>query len=199
MHARLEGELGGLGPDDAVRRRRRDGRPRLLACSGIAAGLLAGTLLVGCGGGGAAQGGSALSAQLRRALAYSHCMRSHGVPDFPDPNGQGEFRIQPTGAGSDLDPSAPAYQAALAKCGPIPSTVTAAQENQAFEKVLKAAVCMRANGVPNYPEPTLTKGADGGIDLNYNGINPDAPVVQAAAKKCGYGNAQQLLEFGGAP
>lgn len=172
-------------------------RQRPLACAGIANLLLAGALFAGCGGGGAAPPGSGLSAQLRSALAYSHCMRSHGLADFPDPNGHGDFRIQPTRRGSDLDPNAPAYQAALAKCGPIPSTVTAAQENQAFEKALKAAVCMRANGVPNYPEPTLTKGAGGGIDLHYNGIDPKAPVVQAAAKKCGYSDPQQLLQFGG--
>jgi hypothetical protein len=165
----------------------------------LAAAVLAAVLLAGCGGGSSSGGGAHVSSFVNTAIAYSHCMRSHGVPDFPDPNGQGDFRIQPMGRGSDLDPNAPAYQAALAKCGPTPSTVTAAQENQAFEKVLKAAACMRANGVPNYPEPTLVKGAEGGIDLNYNGINPDAPVVQAAAKKCGYGNAQQLLESGAGP
>jgi hypothetical protein len=168
-------------------------RPRLLACGVIAAALLA-----GCGGSLSAHQSSALSGQVRHALAYSHCMRSHGLSDFPDPNGQGNFRIH-SEPGTDLDPNASAFQAALKACGPIPSSVTPAQENQAFQKDLKAAGCMRANGVPDYPEPQLVEGtsASGSILLHYNpSIDPNAPAVQEAARKCGYRNAQQLLEFG---
>jgi hypothetical protein len=164
----------------------------------IAAALLVVALLAGCGGGGAPKQSSAVNAPLRRALAYSHCMRSHGVADFPDPDGQGNFRIQPTPAKPDLAPNSPALQAGLKKCGPIPSTVTPAQEDRAFESQLKTAACMRANGVPNYPEPQLVKGASGSgdIDLHYNpSINPDTPVVQRAAQKCGSQNVQLL--FGG--
>ena len=41
---------------------------------------------------------------------------------------------------------------------------------------------MRANGVPNYPDPKLI---DGSIDQEFNGsFNPDSPAFQRAARKC---------------
>jgi hypothetical protein len=47
-------------------------------------------------------------------LAYSKCMRAHGLKDFPDPTGNGiQIRVQP---GSDLDPNSPRFQAAQKAC-----------------------------------------------------------------------------------
>ncbi len=47
-------------------------------------------------------------------LAFSKCMRAHGIEDFPDPSGGG-LRIQ-VHPGSDLDPSNPQFQAAQKAC-----------------------------------------------------------------------------------
>jgi hypothetical protein len=47
------------------------------------------------------------------ALEYSTCMRSNGVPNFPDPNGQGLIQINAT---STLEPSSPAFQTAQTAC-----------------------------------------------------------------------------------
>jgi hypothetical protein len=47
------------------------------------------------------------------ALKYSTCMRSNGVPNFPDPNGQGLIQINATGT---LEPSSPQFQKAEAAC-----------------------------------------------------------------------------------
>jgi hypothetical protein len=173
----------------AVRRRRRDGRPRLLAGGLIGAALLlAAGLLAGCGGGAHA---SSPTKVMSATLAYANCMRSHGVPDFPDPDGQGYFVIH-GGPGSDLAPSSPAFRAAERVCGPFGSAgrqVTATQENQEYQKSLKAAACMRANGVRNYPEPKLINGT---IKLSFTAsINPATPAVRTAAKKCGYQDEQE--------
>jgi hypothetical protein len=51
----------------------------------------------------------------------SRCMRSHGVPNFPDP----QFQSGPNGGlgirlnGTGVDPSSPAFQAAQKECGSI--------------------------------------------------------------------------------
>ena len=64
--------------------------------------------------------------------------------------------------------------------------------HQAFHRTLKAAACIRANGVPNYPEP---KPINGTIKLSFTaGINPTTPADQTAAKKCGYQNEQRAEE-----
>ncbi len=158
-----------------VRRQRRDERVRALTCGALAAAILAAVLLSGCGG---SRGGTHTNSYLNRAIAYSQCMRSHGVPDFPDPNKQGYLVI-------DLDPSAPAFQSAQKACGPLPSSVTRAQEDQEFSKSLKAAACMRANGVPNMPDPKLVGPArDPTIRLPLGNL-PGSPAFQRAAKKCG--------------
>ena len=67
------------------------GSVHLLAGGAVALALAAG-LLAGCGGSAHA---SSPTTVMSSALAYANCMRSHGVPDFPDPNGQGEFQLRP--------------------------------------------------------------------------------------------------------
>lgn len=50
------------------------------------------------------------------ALKMSQCMRSHGVPNFPDPKFSGDavqIKISP---GSGVDPSSPVFQAAQKAC-----------------------------------------------------------------------------------
>jgi hypothetical protein len=89
-----------------------------------------------------------------------------------------------------LDRHAEARRGSPEVCGSFGSAgrqVTATQEKQEFQKSLKAAACMRGDGVPNYPDPTSI---DGTIDHNFNpdlNINPSSPAFRRAAKKCGQG------------
>ena len=59
----------------------------------------------------------AQQAQMQKQmLAFSSCMRSHGVPGFPDPTfskGGASLEIH---AGSGLDPGSPQFQAAQSAC-----------------------------------------------------------------------------------
>jgi hypothetical protein len=47
------------------------------------------------------------------ALKYSHCMQSHGIADFPDPNGLGTITIN---VGGDLQPNSSRFEAAEKAC-----------------------------------------------------------------------------------
>ncbi|HTX08304.1 MAG TPA: hypothetical protein VME22_06810 [Solirubrobacteraceae bacterium] len=53
------------------------------------------------------------------ALKYATCMRSNGVPNFPDPNGQGVIQINSASGG--LDTSSPQFQKAAAACKDVDS------------------------------------------------------------------------------
>jgi hypothetical protein len=65
------------------------------------------------------------------------------------------------------------------------TSAAAVGSNQA----LKFSDCMRANGVPNFPDP----GAGGGIQISPgSGLNPQSPAFQAAQKAC-----RKLLPGGG--
>jgi hypothetical protein len=63
-------------------------------------------------------GGQPTPAQIaqrqREMLAFSACMRSHGIKDFPDPSSGGlQLHVSP---GSDLDPNNPTFKKAQQAC-----------------------------------------------------------------------------------
>ena len=115
-------------------------------------------------------------------LAYSQCMRAHGVSDFPDPSADGTLSISAS-PGSDLDPNNPTYEAAQKACQKDIPQPTKAQQANAYKDGLKMAQCMRAHGVPDFPDPT----ASGGIEIHGgpgSDLNPDSPTFEAAQNTC---------------
>jgi hypothetical protein len=59
-----------------------------------------------------------IAQQQQKLLAFSACMRAHGLKDFPDPsNGGLQIHDSP---GSDLDPHNPTFQTAQKACGGPP-------------------------------------------------------------------------------
>jgi hypothetical protein len=61
-----------------------------------------------------ASASSAAGDAFDRALAYSQCMRSHGVPNFPDPQrAAGGTRVT---IGNGVDPNSPQFQSAQQAC-----------------------------------------------------------------------------------
>lgn len=83
------------------------------ACGGASPNPAASASASGAGGnvtaGGAGSGGSGERTAGNFSLAFARCMRAHGVPDFPDPNGHaGQL-----GPGSGIDPGSPQFQSAL--------------------------------------------------------------------------------------
>ncbi len=150
----------------------------------LAGGLIACVALVtGCSSGGAKSPGvasvgspsgtsSSSGSTKASALAYSQCMRAHGIKDFPDPDANGDVRLE-AHPGSDLGPNK----------GVPPKNLKA--EN------LKYAKCMRARGVSDFPDPkpdgTLQLQAEPGSDLD-----PNNPVFKKADDAC-----KQYLPNGG--
>jgi len=81
-------------------------------------------------------------------------VRSHGVPQFPDPNSAGQFDKTTV---RQLSDSNPRYQAATRACEHLlrsGGAPTAAQVRQEWNGMAMFASCMRSHGVPNWPDPT---------------------------------------------
>jgi hypothetical protein len=122
-------------------------------------------------------------------------MRSHGVPNFPDPSSRGGIQLSPA-----MNPASPAFLAARASCQKLmPGGGPAAQHPsaQAEAQTLKISECMRQHGVSGFPDPTLKPPASpagysivedrGGVVLAVSDtINPASPVFKQAAAACGF-------------
>ena len=118
------------------------------------------------------------------ALAYSQCMRDHGITDFPDPDANGGLSISAS-PGSDLDPNNPQYQAADEACKSLMPSHELSPEQQAEMRTqnLKYSQCMREQGIPDFPDPK----ADGSLQIQAvpgSDLDPETPKFQAANKAC---------------
>jgi hypothetical protein len=120
--------------------------------------------------------------------AYSGCMRSHGVPNFPDPDSKGRIKITSgvaaNGQKTGVDVHSPQFDRARKACDnllPNGGRPTAAEQQQEQQQMLKFAQCMRSHGVPKFPDPkaggALSVGTKVDIDMN-------TPRFQAAQKTC---------------
>jgi hypothetical protein len=136
----------------------------------IAIAVLGAAAVAGCG----STGGSHAAAAPRRALEFSQCMRANGVPNFPD---------GPIKPGSGIDLQSPAFHSALRACERyLPPSSGHEQPISASERRndIALANCMRANGVPNFPDPGLY-----GIQIPIgSGPNPQTPAFQHAQTAC---------------
>jgi hypothetical protein len=132
--------------------------------------------------------GSSNSSRSGDPTAYSACMRSHGVPNFPDPDSKGRIKITSAvsagGKGAGVDVHSPQFARARKACDkllPNGGRRTAAQQAQEQQQMLKFAQCMRSHGVPKFPDPK----AGGALTLGTKaGVDPNTPAFQAAQKTC---------------
>lgn len=188
MNERAEGTRpgGSARPRARYRCRRQAG--------GLAATVAGATLLAAACGGSSAGADTFLGGTYTQSLAYAKCMRSHGVPEFPAPDGQGNFNNSQIESIIQQDPH---ERGAFQSCRSLlPNegtglTVTQLQtmQEQNLRNAVKAAHCMRAHGIVNFPDPA---GSTQGSGINWQpvasaGLNLSTPSYAAAFKICSGG------------
>jgi hypothetical protein len=138
------------------------------------------------------------SAAFRAAeLRVSQCIRAHGVPNYPDPPSSGDMHSVGNGItvivnGVKLDASAQTLQnaqRACAKYAPVGPLVSSSQLASIKQGSIRTAECMRANGVPDFSDPSFTTGPGGhGLRISRGSgaanLNPYSPAFKAAQAKC---------------
>lgn len=166
--------------------------PRRRAAS-LAGSLIAiGLMISGCGGGSTSSGApNAGVANIgRQSRAFAACMRSRGVPGYPDPqvasSGNG---VQLTISPGTTNPDSPAFRAADRACHHLlPGLVsTSASSGQDQEQDLKFADCMRSHGVPDFPDADR----DGAFTLPST-MNQQAPQFERATTACAHAEPSSL-------
>lgn len=126
-------------------------------------------------------------------LKYTHCMRTHGVPNFPDPSPGGGFTVS-----AGIDPSSPAF-AACQKFLPGGGAPGSGQPPtaQALAATLKVSQCMRRHGISDFPDPRTSipsdraeigdiADRDGVILIFPPGFDEQSPEFTRAAAACGF-------------
>jgi len=152
-------------------------RVPLLAVLAVAA-----VLLTACGSqsdpspgsGPSPQGQPSSSPGQSGAVAFAQCVRSHGVPDFPDPQ-NGHFLI------SGADQNNPNFRSATQACQHLlgPGGISNGGGGSNNAALLSFSQCMQTHGVPQFPDPT----ANGAIGLP-SGVDPNSPQFQKAWQEC---------------
>ena len=183
-----------------------------------AATFAAAVALAACGGSSTSTTTNSLSTKVpshSAALKFAQCMRTHGVPHFPDPQSGGGFGFQRAGGpggggtvsidGHQLNVNSQTFQQATQACrkyAPQGPPITGAQLAKIKQGAIKMARCMRAHGVPNFPDPKVTTGPGGhGIGIRIGGppgsgssagsLDPRSPAFQKAQQIC-----QPMMAFG---
>ena len=154
---------------------------RAVLCATVAA--LAGALATACSG-AASSGGTHHQTQAQALLAFSVCIRAHGVSNFPDPQPGGGFARAALDA---VDENSPQFQSADKSCRSLGITSGFDHAPGYIQKHVQQEIaqseCMRKHGVPNMPLPD----AQGQITFPA-GLSPRSPGFQAAQRHCAYLN-----------
>jgi hypothetical protein len=184
--------------------------PKRRVAAGIATAVLALSpvcLLPACGSGsppptsaGGSPGGAQSSAQSPSAVGYSACVRTHGVPNFPDPDpGSGAV---PKGDAQHFGVGAAVLRAAQQACQSLlPADGSLDQQAEqcisggdcpqaVVQQILAAqrsfAQCMRSHGVPKYPDPSIdSQGRPIFVfDISRDGFDPHEPQIANKEDEC---------------
>lgn len=144
-------------------------------------------LAAGCGGGAKTPAvarlgtttttGPTPASYLRARIRWAECIRSHGVPNFPDPNADGSVNL------TGIDIALPQFLAAHRDCASLEVALPPAQLAQEIRGELAVARCMRRHGVPSFPDPP----ADGKTAADWQSVT-STPVGARAAKICNPGS-----------
>ncbi len=116
-----------------------------------------------------------------KAEKFAECVRAHGVPHFPDADAAGNF------GSFGVDVSAATFTAAVTACkalqppGSLSSHRSATQQSAA----LRFAACVRANGVPDFPDPVNGQPLINTYRIPSSNTPSGMSILNAATHKCG--------------
>ena len=129
-------------------------------------------------------GGNVTAANTQKAVKFAECMRKNGVSQFPDPNASGKLTIDAVANGSGLNTSTPAFKHAIGACKDLePAGFTGSKRSSKQQSAgLEFAQCVRANGVPDFPDPLP------------NGPLVDTNRIPSAAQPGGMSNLRAAMQ-----
>jgi len=152
-------------------------------------------LAAGCGSGGSPRVAGVASSTTAATtttqneaaaalLPFSRCMRSHGVPNFPDPSTIAPRALK--AIAQHLAANNPRFTAATRACNhllPNGGPQEPAQSRTQLADELSFARCMRSHGVTRFPDPTARAGLSVEM-VQAQGIDVHSPAVLRVVQAC---------------
>lgn len=151
-------------------------------------------LAAACGGSSSSSGppnstsaGTSTHSQL---LAFTRCVRSHGVPDFPDPQAGASNAKFPSAqqlriGSSQLNAAETGCQHLLP--AGIDDRFRPAEVPHLLSGMVNFSRCMRHHGVQNWPDPTVGSGGRPGFDLvGITGLDASSPQTMTKIHECSH-------------
>jgi hypothetical protein len=127
--------------------------------------------------------GGVSAAYVADKLGFARCLRAHGVPDYPDPNASGQ---EPPNSKQLI--FSPQGQHAVGACSSWGNRIhndVAAQNQAVMGEYVRFAQCMRAHGLPGFPDPAYAGGrVEFVLRASQDGFDPHSPQVLAKARQC---------------
>lgn len=126
-------------------------------------------------------GHQSFAAQQQEVVRFANCMRSHGVPNFPDPT------TSPRAFKTAFNTKSPAFGSGYTACHQfLPGGGPRQNEQHTHAQIaafLSFVSCLRSHGFPSFPDPTSTG------ELTHEmvaaaGINLHQPAVLQAGDAC---------------
>jgi hypothetical protein len=131
-------------------------------------------------------GANNTTAATQKGVKFAECMRSNGVPKFPDPSASGQFTIDEIANGTSLDTSSPTFTQALDACKSLEPAgfEGSARSTQQQSAALKFAQCIRANGVSDFPDPAAGQPLVDTNRIPSASTSSGMSILNAAMQKC---------------
>jgi hypothetical protein len=146
----------------------------------IVSAFLLGSLVTGCGHGSTAKPPSG-GGDFEQALAYSKCMRANGVPNFPDPQRQGDGVKVDVGKNLHTAQMNKALEACRDK---MPQGDADGSNGGGVDSAKLAGwtKCMRAK-LPKFPDPDVS-GSTITVTLKGTGIKGESAEFENIRRAC---------------
>jgi hypothetical protein len=127
-----------------------------------------------------------------RLLAFSRCVRDHGVPNFPDPQAGATNEKFPSaqqlGVGSSQLSTAENACQHLLPVG-VDDQFPAAEVPLLLSEMTRFSQCVRAHGVPNWPDPSTDSQGRPIFNLSSAGISlreSHSRQLESKMTECGH-------------
>jgi hypothetical protein len=132
---------------------------------------------------GTVTAGSRASTNLtagEKAVKFSECMRTSGVPHFPDPDAKGDYNF-------GVDVSKAVFTKAVNTCKALepPGALSAKRTPAQQSASLRFAECVREHGVKDFPDPANGEPLIDTTKIPSSNKPGGMTILNAATHRCG--------------